>query len=52
MQQLTLADAGQTIKLQLQSECSHDFIIVEYFDFEHDRIYEQSVCSKCNYIKD
>ncbi|MFA5271123.1 MAG: hypothetical protein WC412_02130 [Candidatus Omnitrophota bacterium] len=52
MQQLTITDAANDLKLQLQSECSHDFIIIPHFDYEHDRIYEQLVCSKCGYVKD
>lgn len=50
--QLTIADAEQAVKLQMQAECSHDFIIIEYFDFECDRVYLGQVCRKCNYTKD
>ena len=50
--QLSFADAMQAAKLKQQKECKHDFMIIQHFDYENDKVYYQAVCRKCDYLDD
>lgn len=44
-----MTDLAVVIKRKRQEKCKHDFIIVKDLDVENDRVYERTVCRKCNY---